>query len=175
MIFYMFSAFNGVCIFYNGFAVDSDKNIYLGKDSVIQVLSPKGEEIRSLNPITSRGYEFTIIDDLIFVDTGTTLYTMDLYGNIIQKSDSTGKSGAIFSNGNQFSCTASDGTNYIMKNIFSRTKICEVNNGEYKQVYIMPIYDFIAKLSFFLCIISVIVVLPFIIIKCRKIYSFSHM
>ena len=28
IIFYMFSAFNGACIFYNKFAVDSDKNIY---------------------------------------------------------------------------------------------------------------------------------------------------
>lgn len=148
---------------------------YIGNGSVIQVLSPDGKEIRSLNPITSKGYEFTIIDgDLIFVDTGSTVYTMDLYGDIIQKSGSAGKSGTIFSNYNKFGCTASDGTKYIMKNIFFRTKICEVSNGKYKQVYIMPIYDFIAKLSFLLCILSVIILLPFIIIKCRKIYSFRH-
>ena len=176
MMFYMISAFNGICTFYDGVAVDSDKNLYLGKGSVIQVFSPSGEEIRNLSSMTSRGYSFTITEDnLILLDTGSDVYTMDIYGNIIQKSDSTGES--IFSKyryTNKYSYITSDGTQYIMKNILFRTKICKVMNGKYEQVYIMPIYDFIVKMSFILCIVSALTVLPFLIIKSRKIYSSSH-
>ena len=50
-------------ISYEGFAIDHNNDIYLGKDSTIEVLDYDGKVLRSISPYTSRGYKFTITPD----------------------------------------------------------------------------------------------------------------
>ncbi len=80
---FLFTTLTGkVCVSYNGFAVDEDSNLYLGKASCIEVLRPDGEVLRNLSSYTSRGYKFTITEDQTMkISTGDYLYQTDLLGN----------------------------------------------------------------------------------------------
>lgn len=77
---------NTVSITNNGFAVDADQILYLGKDAKIVVID-NGQVVREISAKTSRGYRFTVVEgNTILLSNGSTVYTMDLEGNVLTKS-----------------------------------------------------------------------------------------
>ena len=153
------------CISYEGFAIDSNDNIYVGKDAKIDVYNPNGEWIREINTITTRGYRFTIQDDQILLDASTHLLTFDLNGNLISKKEI---SESVLSTLGRRRFVTESGVVYTMENRFFRTSIFR-NEGDQKiEVYKMPMLDFIVRIMFFGSIISGFIVIPIIIVKWRK-------
>ena len=69
-----------------GFALDSQKLLYVGRDNAIEVYSGT-EKILEINPQTSRSYAFTVTDDTIVLSTAEFVYEIDLKGNVIKKSE----------------------------------------------------------------------------------------
>ena len=69
-----------------GFALDSQKLLYVGRDNAIEVYSGT-EKIFEINPQTSRSYAFTVTDDTIVLSTAEFVYEIDLKGNVIKKSE----------------------------------------------------------------------------------------
>ena len=67
-----------------GFALDSQKLLYVGRDNAIEVYSGT-EKILEINPQTSRSYAFTVTDDTIVLSTAEFVYEIDLKGNVIKK------------------------------------------------------------------------------------------
>ena len=86
VVFSVFSVITGkACTFYQGFAVDGDGNLYIGKTQVIEVLKPNGDVLRRIDPCTSRGYRFTMdADQTLWIDTGGYLYRTDRVGARIE-------------------------------------------------------------------------------------------
>jgi len=170
MLAFMIATISGtVCISYHGFAIDDDKNLYLGKDSVIQVIGHNGEIVREINPNTSRGYHFTIVEDnTLKISTGDYLYTTDLSGKVDSKKEIFDYKDDAFIRESKHRFVASDGTEYVMKNHLFRTMIYRLDGNQNTVIYKMPVLDYIAKLSFYAMIISGFIVIPIIIIKWRK-------
>lgn len=76
VVFSVFSVITGkACAFYQGFAVDGDGNLYIGKTQVIEVLKPNGDVLRRIDPCTSRGYRFTM-------DADQTLWILDRHRQV---------------------------------------------------------------------------------------------
>ena len=67
---------------YEGFALDSDENLYLGEYGKINVYK-EGSLLYSVDAHTSRAYAFTIQNDEILISTAETVYITDLNGNVI--------------------------------------------------------------------------------------------
>lgn len=152
-----------VSIFYSGFAIDSSGVIYIGKDDKIEKYFD-AKMIGSISPKTSRGYAFTIQkDDTILLSTASSIYTLDLSGNVIDKQEDVGtktfnelqKAKKIF--------ITQDNKNFVMGSQMGRTIIC----SDQDIVYQMPMLDYIVKTAFFSVILSALVVVPFIIRKWR--------
>ena len=148
-----------VCLSYYGFAVDKSNNIYLGKDKSIDVLNDKGEVINKIDPMTSRGYSFTITEnDEIIISTGDYWYRKDLSDNLIEKNVINDYRENPISTFSRYKYSAADGTEYVMKMHFFRTHIYKIINGEYISVYKMPLFDFCVR------ILSVITYLSFAVV-----------
>lgn len=149
-----------ICTSYKGFAVDVFGNIYVGKQSEIEVYSEDGRFVRSFSSKTSRGYSFAIYDeDTILIDTADKLYTLDLYGNVLSENEENYK--RIY---NQKVFESVNGDIYRIKNTFFRTSLVCIKNDIENLVFEMPLSDYIGKLidSLFpviLCIVFIIVVL----------------
>lgn len=154
-----------VTISYNGFAIDSNNVLYLGKNSVIEKYS-NGILVGQLDSKTSRGYAFTIQkNDTILISTASTVYTLDLDGNTIKEEPD--KNTKIFNELNlkRNKFVTNDGAVYLMKSNYGRTTI--IKNG-IEEVFVMPIFDYAIKITYFLSFISSIIIIPIIIIKWRK-------
>lgn len=67
---------------YEGFALDSNENLYLGEYGKINVYK-EGSLLYSVDAHTSRAYAFTIQNDEILISTAETVYITDLSGNVI--------------------------------------------------------------------------------------------
>ena len=110
------------------FAVDSAGKLYVGKQSRIEVYDG-GEMTDSFSAMTSRGYQFTILDDdTILLSTSTVVYSMDLEGNVL---DSWRENASDVSNQLYYrraSFVSADGDTYRCRNPFGWKRI--VKNGE---------------------------------------------
>lgn len=161
-------------ISYYGFAIDSDGNIYLGKSSTIQVVDRSGMEIRSIRSMTSRGYNFTIIDDQIYLDTAAHYYIMDLYGNILDEGEGTEENESRFPKINSLGFidasrfTDSAGNRYIMRTRFLRTVIYQYHDGIRTEIYQMPLFDYFTRLLLIACCVSMAIFIPINLVRWRK-------
>lgn len=73
-----------------GFSVDSLDRLYIGTSDGIHVYE-NGFLTRTISPKTSRTYRFTITeDDTICLSTSTYVYSMDLEGNVLEKTSDPG-------------------------------------------------------------------------------------
>lgn len=149
LVFWLLTTTQAVLLGYNGFAVDSNGNLYLGLNHQISVHS-NGKLVRSITTGTSRGYAFTIDNsDHLILSTSTTIYKMDLYGNIIETGHD--ENARLFLNMQRNrTFTAEDGSKYVCKNTLGYIEI--LNNGV--TVYRMPGWHYIALIAFILSIIS---------------------
>jgi len=107
-----------------GFAIDEDRKIYVGKNSVIEVYN-NGKLENTIKSVTNRGYTFTIRNEKIVIFTGAKLYYLDLNGNMINYENFTGivtkelrNLGKTFedSQGNYFQLKKSFGRSQIVEN-----------------------------------------------------------
>ena len=145
VIFCFVSAVTGkACLFYNGFAVDSDGNMYIGKDHVIEVLKPDGDVLRRIDPCTSRGYRFTMdADQTLWIDTGGYLYRTDRFGARIESREIHGDGLSVSV---LYEYVSADGTAYRMKNRFLRPCIVRTEEPEDVAIYKMPVFDCTVRL-----------------------------
>jgi len=122
----------------NGFGVDHDGLLYLGQDNVIVVFK-NGTKLRTIEPPTSRGYQFTLTDgETIVLSTGTLVYEMDLYGKILSEKED--ENAGVYSQ-LQWKRTfrAQDGSEYRLTYPFGRAQIEKDGNILYQ----MPLFDYI--------------------------------
>lgn len=135
-----------VNISYQGFAIDSKNNIYIGYDSGV-IKKYKGKNlIGTISAQTSRGYDFTILEnDTIYVDCGDKVHYIDLNGNVLETiTKDFPKFTDLRPSTKEFIST--EGTIYRLENSFGRTKIVEHSNTQKKIVYEMPLFDFLVKI-----------------------------
>lgn len=93
---------------YEGFALDSNENLYLGEYGKINVYK-EGSLLYSVDAHTSRAYAFTIQNDEILISTAETVYITDLNGNVINsyKDTDTSLFNELKSNKDSFSLNGS--------------------------------------------------------------------
>lgn len=149
-----------VCISYKGFAIDDDRNIYVGKSN-IEVLNSEGKVIKKIDPMTSRGYKFTIDrNNEILISTGDYLYRKDLFGQLIEKKAISNITDDLLSGLSRYKYTANDGTKYVMKMHFFRTNIYRIEGQEKVSVYKMPLIDYFVRLLSYIVYGSIAIIVP---------------
>ena len=153
-----------VHITYNGFALDSNDNLYVGFDQYIGVFE-KGEKIRKIDPLTNRGYYFTIENDILTIANTQGVVTMDLNGNIINSKKDENDSVYITLQNNRKKFTDDKGTSYKMVCIFGRTKIIR---DEGYIVYQASTIDFVAKLLSEIVIVIFLILMAYYIVFIRR-------
>lgn len=147
-----------VHLFVHNFAIDAYGKLYLGLERKIDVFF-KGEYQYTVNPLTNRGYNFTIIEgDKILLSTGTKIFELDLDGTpinqvdaepyILNKIPSTIQESFRFVDVNQ--------NVYHLKSFFGRYKIVKDTDSGQEVLYQMPLFDFLIKLLLYLTVISFI-------------------
>ena len=152
-----------VSISYNGFAIDSLDNLYVGKENKIEKYY-NDVLIGTIDPQTSRAYAFTIKDDTILLSTTSTVYTLDLNGNIVsEREDYELETFNMLQHQKNF--TAANGKTYFLKSSFGRKKIVSEDGNV---IYNMPVKDYIVKLMFIAAFISAFIIIPIIVYKWRK-------
>ena len=137
----------------NGFAVDAEGLLYVGREHEIIVLSD-GVCVRTINPQTSRSYKFTISDgQTILLSTSTKVYTMDLSGNILTEHTDDGTK--IY---NQLQWKRSfideNGVKYTLESRWGRTCICK----EGEPIYQMPMLDYVVRILLVVIVVVLLVV-----------------
>ena len=151
VLFCLYMIFSGkVSLSMNGFAVDKDECLYIGKEYTIEVYK-NDELLRTINPQTSRAYIFTILNgDTILLSTSTKVYTMDLYGNVLseKEDDMTKVYNDLQKAKKEF--VAVNGEKYHLQNTFGRTYIIKDSNV----IYEMPLLDYIVLIMLVLTFIS---------------------
>lgn len=140
--------------FISCFAVDSDNRVYVGQHNRIDVFD-NGVLVNSIFSKTSRGYVFTVIeDDTIQLSTSTTVYTMDLDGNIISSCEDKGSH--VYNQIQKIkfsSITTKDGT-YCLRGIFGWTRIVK-NNAIV--VYQLSPLSFAVKITLYTLAFSLVI------------------
>lgn len=134
-----------ICASYNGFAVDSNNYIYVGKNNTIEVQDGNGNKIREFSSVTDRGYKFTVnSNNEILLSTGDFLYTIDTEGNIKNKSEVHSYEDDLHGV-TRTKFITSDGTVYKMRGLLLRTCIYRVDGNKKTVVFKMPMFDYAAK------------------------------
>lgn len=152
MLFCVFSIISGKAnLGISSFAVDSLDRVYIGTSQQIEVY--EGGILKyTINPQTSKSYVFTILDDdTILLSTATTVYSMDLSGNILDSWEdrATETYHRISKNKNKF--MLENGDEYKLKGWAGWTRI--VKNGE-TVVYRITVFSFAVKLILYITVIS---------------------
>ena len=158
---------NQIYTSYQGFAVDSQGNLYLGVNLKIIAVDSNGLERYSFSTITNRGYSSTINEeDQILLRFGEYLYTMDLHGNVLKEDIGKGKADLILpQNRSTRSFRDSEGRIYQMSNRFFRKEIYKYDHGEASLIYQMPLLNYAAKLVSEGLSLCFVILIPVIIWK----------
>ena len=130
----------------NGFAVDSAERLYIGKEGRIEVYDD-GALQYTVSPRTDRAYAFTITDrDVLIVSTVEDVYEMDLTGQTVYR-EYEDPSFEIYKRLQGIDTfTSANGNTYTLKNQHLRYAFVK---NDTQTVYVMPLYDFIVKITFF--------------------------
>lgn len=167
---YLFSFF-GVTVgwfdisFY-GFAVDSNDNVYVGLSNGKIVKYKDGFSFETISAMTSRGYEFTILEDDTIYLISSKVYLLDLNGNVLEELKSTGSLYEYRENKAEF--VKKDGTVYKQVFNFGRTKIIKETDDGNKIVYLMPLSDYCVKLYITVFSVFIFAAVLFICIRFTK-------
>lgn len=148
----------------NGFAADSEGQLYVGREGEIAVLKD-GECVRTINPRTSRSYVFTITDEqTILLSTSSTVYTMDLSGEVL--TEQTDEGTKVY-NQLQHKKTFTDvhGAEYTMRSPWGRT-------GIYKdgvRIYEIPTLDYVVRILLIASVVGGLVASA--VVACLRCYK----
>lgn len=135
----------------SGFAVDHADRLYIGASNEIRVYE-EGKQIGSISPHTSRGYIFTITDgDTILLSTSTTVYLMDLDGNVIETKEDAGTDTYNQLSYRKRRFVSQNGDTYEIASKLGRTTIIKNNNTV---VYQMDTLSYTVKLLVIICFIA---------------------
>ncbi|MGM9597622.1 MAG: hypothetical protein ACI3XO_07400 [Eubacteriales bacterium] len=137
-------ALGWVAASYEGFALDSEERLYVGKNTGIEVYE-NGNKIRTISPPSSRSYVFTISDDKIVssvvTSAGNMIYVMNLEGEIIEKrADSYDTHLKLKRNSKSF--VSESGNEYISSSCLGYYRIMRSDGV---CVYSMPVLDYIVN------------------------------
>lgn len=148
---------------YEGFALDSNENLYLGEYGKINVYK-ESYLLYSVDAHTSRAYAFTIQNDEILISTAETVYITDLSGNVINsyKDTDTSLFNELKRNKDSFSL---NGSTYKMQKNFGRSRIVK-DDG--KVIYQMPLLDYIVKIGILISMLWLAVLAIYLVISFRK-------
>ena len=120
---------SGFPAFY-GFAVDSDANVYVGRDSWIHVYQGD-REIRKLSAQTSRGYTFALENNEILLYNGVSYYCMDLQGEVLERMEEVDLDTRSQLRNPNTRFTAADSTRYHMTgSLLHGKRIWNLETGE---------------------------------------------
>lgn len=164
MITFISTASGDICLEYNGFGVDDNRNLYLGYKNHIIVLDENGERIKALRTQTEHITDFLIVDNEYIYEYSYRRYfaVMDLDGQLISKS-LYGEAGyQELSNGDRplSTHTSESGTVYESFKKLGRFEVYRVANESYELIYRMPLYDYVIKLCGILFFIGGFVIIP---------------
>ena len=157
---------NQIYTSYQGFAVDSQGNLYLGVNLKIIAVDSNGLERYSFSTITNRGYSFTINEeDQILLRSSGCLYTMDLNGNVLKEDDKETADLILPLNKSTRSFRDAEGRIYQMSSRFFRKEIYKYERGEASLIYQMPVLNYAAKLVSDGLSLCFVILIPVIIWK----------
>ena len=142
----MLVIFGKINISYQGFAIDSKNNLYIGYGSGIIKKYKDKTLLRTISAQTSRGYDFTILEnDVIYVDCGNRAHYIDSNGTVLKTiTKDIPRFTELRPSLKEFLST--NGTLYRLENSFGRTKIVEYSNTKKTIIYEMPLFDFLVKI-----------------------------
>ncbi len=142
----MLVVFGEINISYQGFAIDSKNNLYIGYDSGVIKKYKERTLLGTISAQTSRGYDFTILEnDVIYVDCGNRAHYIDSNGTLLKTiTKNIPRFTELRPSSKEFLST--DGTLYRLENYFGRTKIVEYSNTQKTIIYEMPLNDFFVKI-----------------------------
>lgn len=124
----------------HSFSIDSDGNLYLGKNSYIEVLR-NNEVICKINPQSSRAYVFRIEEnDHILLSTSVYVYEMELDGSVLSTHEDI--NGSVYNklqSQKSYFCS-SKGDEYRLINWLGRYMIEQSGQGI---IYKMPLQDYL--------------------------------
>jgi len=152
---FIISAFSGYSLTYDGLAVDSKGNVYIGERSYVGVYEG-GRRVQELRINDYRSYEFTIRKDIIHIWTqGNTVIYHDLSGNELGREYAYTMQ-PVLSETERYQFLAQDGSQYAMKNrLFGRVKVtCTHPDGSEEIVFRMPAGAFLLKTAYPLYILG---------------------
>ena len=157
--------------FISGFAVDMSDRLYVGTQNEIRVYE-NGYLVETISPKTSSSYAFTINqNDQIILSTATTIYTMDLKGNILNSQDDPG---ANMYNQIQYrkrKFLSHSGDEYKLVSSLGWTRI--VKNGE-QTVYQISLLSFAVKVLIVVCGVAIFAFALWVAIQKAKGRLYSH-
>lgn len=135
---------------FTGFGVDSTGKLYVGRKNQIEVYY-EGKQIDLLQSPVGRGWNMGISsDDHILVTSGGDIYTLQLDGTVIRKDDDI-NSKINLTLYKQRHTTGNDGAQYRLRHEWIWPTIAK--NGSV--VYMAPIVDMLARMTFMLVFILV--------------------
>lgn len=153
----MFTILPGIItISYNGFAVDQDGCLYLGKRNRIEVMDSKGALLRTIPAKSTLNYDFTILDNEIVLRVGSNLYWLDLSGNVLKEELRSERWKEIIPPNNDDIFVDANGTKYTMEySGFLRTSIFKWNGDEKMEIFKMPLFDYSMRLVLIFTVLGI--------------------
>lgn len=128
--------------FDRGFAVDSHDNVYVGNPRYIYVYSPEGKVIDKISAHTSRGYYFTVKDDLLYVTDLQKVHIIDLSGNIVTTLEYSYENFPFLYNIDYDSFVDPDMNEYSMKTLLGRKIIVRSGESADEVILKMPLQSY---------------------------------
>ena len=166
-----------VTLGFQGLAADKDGNLYLGKNSEIEVYDINGNHTRSIDyPLdtTLCRHSITIIGgDKIIADIEGRYYFTDLYGKVLAESEN-----PIFlylmPKTFQTRFAAADGAEYRLFNAINGAKIIRFKDGKATLVYKAPAMDTIIPVVLALCLFWFLAAALYFLINAKKLLGFKE-
>ena len=127
---------------HNGFAVDNKGLLYVGKDSRMDVYN-NGQYVDTIYK-ESKGYRFTIQDELLYIAINGRVEVRDLSGNLIETLDDSIWPTEQYKLDKQKKEFITDNIRYVATNKFGFYMITKYSNGGIPEiVYHIPVVDYI--------------------------------
>lgn len=142
--------FSGGCIRYRGFALDSERNIYLGRPQSIAVYSFRRTPLRRIDLGSRDPYSFTIQGDRLLIQDQKGSHVLDLQGNAVEEPSI---DSATISNISKNAFTDAKGAEYRMDESHLSVFIKQNIDGEFISIFDMPLRDYLPRTLFYVGIV----------------------
>ena len=168
----LMECFGVIDLFYlNGFGVDSNEKVYLGKSNGDICVYQDEKLVNTFLAPTSRGYCLTVENDTLILGTGGNSFLLNLDGTVISNTPDP-RSSTISKLQFNRTCTSKNGKRYKLKHLLGRTKVAAVTENEDVIVYQMPLESYIFKnvmyLSALAAVLSIIYMFYSMLVQKKK-------